>query len=42
MVNAQAAPELPPMVARPSGSLVNAIPYSFVIRGSTSVSMKSV
>ena len=34
-----AAPELPPIVARPSGSVVNTTPYSFVIRGSTSVSM---
>src|SRR4051794_37917583 len=41
MVNAAAPPELPPMVARPSGPVVNLTPASRAARGSTSVSTKS-
>ena len=40
MVKAAAAPEEPPRVARPSGSLVKVMLYFFETSGSTSVSRK--
>jgi len=41
MIKAHEPPELPPIVARPSGSLVNFTLYCFSTKGSTSCSTNS-